>query len=145
MNLSNPKSLMALAAVLASGLLSAGALAADSKTDLVGDIDCDGHLDEVSYSVSQDAVRLDVKLRAQPRVAMLMTFSIGLHSQGSLCAAPVSVALESLDFDPKEEVGDLTGLRRSTICKGIVLDDKQCDAIHVYWNRDTHALAFWRL
>jgi hypothetical protein len=130
--------------VFAVALLGAGADASDTVGALVGDIDCDGHLDAISYWVTPESVRVEVRLKGEPRRSKSISFSIGGLSQASLCAAPVKPALESQDFDPKEELGSLPGFRRSKVCKGIVLDDEQCDPIHVYWDHDAHALAWWR-
>lgn len=138
------KSFVSLAAVFAVELLAAGAHASEATGTLVGDIDCDGHVDTVSYSVTSESVHLEVRLKGESRRSKPITFSIGADSQSSLCAAPVKIALESQDFDPKEDLGSLPGFRRSKVCKGIVLDDEQCDAIHVYWNHDEGSLAWWR-
>lgn len=127
------------------GLMLAAAAPADAKRLLTGDVDCDGHEDAIYYSVSPGTVSVEVRFSQRGRAAQSLTFAIGADSQNSLRVAPSEVSLESLDFDPKdEEMGDLPGFQRSKLCKGIVLDDKQSDPIHLYWDHDTHRLAWWR-
>lgn len=133
------------AVALALNLMGAPAHAAGGTGTWVGDIDCDGRPDVVAYAVTAEAVRLDVTFHARSRISTSLAFPIGTASQASLCAAPVSVALESLDFDPVAAgAGRLPGFRRSTTCKGIALDDGLCDVVHVYWNHEAQGLSWWR-
>jgi hypothetical protein len=126
------------------GLMLAEGATAHAKHLPTGDVDCDGHADAISYSVSPDTVRVEVRFSQKGRAAQSLTFSIGADSENSLRVAPAEVSLESLDFDlSAEEMGDLPGFQRSKLCKGIVLDDQQSDPIHVYWDHDAHRLAWW--
>lgn len=138
------KFLITLAAVFAMALHDGVTHASDGTGTLVGDIDCDGSLDAISYTATPETVRVEVRLNGKHSRSGSISFSIGAHSQASLCAVPVRVVLESQDFDSKDDPGSLPGFRRSKVCQGIVLDDEQCDVIHIYWNHDTHALAWWR-
>jgi len=127
------------------GLLVAIPALGGGKHPLVGDVDCDGHADAISYAVSQSTVRVEVKFSQRSRAAQSLPFPIGSGSQNSLHAAPAEVTLESLDFDPAtEEMGELPGFQGSKVCKGIVLDDHQSDPIHTYWDHAAHRLAWWR-
>ena len=129
-------------------LMGAPTRAAKAETRgpvLVGDIDCDGHPDSISYTVAPKEVRVVVKFGQHDRADQSLTFPIDAYLQNGLCAAPAKVRLESLDFDPKtQDLGELHGFRRSTTCKGVVLEDLQCDAIHIYWDHDARRLAYWR-
>ena len=72
----------------------------------------------------------------------------GVHGsavQEAACSPNVRLTVESLDFDPSEELGALEGFVRSISCKGLNLGEADCDALHMYWNQKTNAPSWWRL
>ena len=58
-------------------------------------------------------------------------------------AKEAHLTLESLDDDPKDEIGDLPGFRRSRRCQGLNLSDDRIDSAHIYWNHDAKRFNDW--
>ena len=115
----------------------------ERQSILVGDVDCDGVPDSVF--VGRSTVRVDVGL---VRVNMLIpeVISFGVHAavQNELGSNDAILKLESLDYDPSEAVGEVEGFQRSTECHGLNLGDGESDSMHLFWNRKSHHLDWWR-
>jgi hypothetical protein len=58
--------------------------------------------------------------------------------------ADAELAIENLDYDPKEQVGvELAGFLRSRECKGLNISDNHVDSFHVYWNHKDSRFEWW--
>jgi hypothetical protein len=58
-------------------------------------------------------------------------------------ARAVRLTTEALDYDPKDDLGELPGFRRSKTCKGLSLSDDKIDSTHIYWNHDAKGFDDW--
>ena len=74
----------------------------------------------------------------------ILTFGVGRETQQAVCSNTAALAFESLDYDPKEAVGEINGFQRSAVCKGLNLGDGDCDHIHLFWNASSRHLDWWR-
>ncbi|TAM78719.1 MAG: hypothetical protein EPN47_20240 [Acidobacteria bacterium] len=74
----------------------------------------------------------------------ILEFGVG-QDQGSLCRLPAQLKLESLDYGPSDEVGKISGFRRSSKVMGLNLADGDCDSFHLFWNYQSHHIDWWRL
>jgi hypothetical protein len=74
----------------------------------------------------------------------ILEFGVG-QDQGSICQLPAHLKLESLDYDPSDEVGTIPGFRRSRKVMGLNLAGGDCDSFHLFWNYQSHHLDWWRL
>ena len=112
------------------------------------DLDCDGRRDEVftakdntQYYVAAVAPRKAGK----PKISVVK-FQLSGSGQDSFCGPPEPLQPESLNTDPREELGATPeGFRRSARCKGLRLIAGECDSFHLYWNHVAGKLDWWRL
>jgi hypothetical protein len=112
------------------------------------DVDCDGRRDEVF--TAKDATQYYVAAVAPRKAGALkisvVQFQLSGSSQDSFCGPPEPLRPESLNYDPREELGATPeGFRRSARCKGLNLVAGECDTFHLYWNHVAGELAWWRL
>ena len=60
--------------------------------------------------------------------------------------ADTKLTLESLDYDPGEEIGTpIEGFEKSKVCMGLNVADDHTDSLHVYWNHVFREFTFCRL
>ncbi|MFC4526353.1 hypothetical protein ISN76_18970 [Dyella halodurans] len=109
------------------------------------DIDSDGKPDYVFLRQDATSATVALILGAQEHRVITRTFRIGGQSQSDLCSGPVSITVESLDYDPMDEPGAIGGFRRSKAGVSFALVDGECDAFHFYWDVAKKDLAWWRL
>ena len=112
---------------------------------LIGDVDCDGVPD--SAFVGRSPSRVDVGV-VRARVPTPDILSFGVHGAGvqnAVGSNKAQLAFESLDYDPSEAVGEIDGFQRSKECRGLNLGDEDSDTMHLFWNRKSHHLDWWRL
>lgn len=114
------------------------------KSVVVGDIDCDGHPDAAFLGRKPGHAFLGL-VRAGQTKPEILSFPIDPAKQAATCGEPARLQVESLDYDPSEGVGPIEGFERSQSCKGLTLSGGECDAIHLFWNRKTRRLDWWRL
>lgn len=116
-----------------------------SPKPVVIDIDCDGKRDFVFIAQSSNAASVGVVLGRKTNRVTVLTFAVDSSDQDSLCAVPVSIEPEPLDYDPTDAVGKLPGFVRSKSGTAFVLSDGECDPFHFYWNNKDGRLDWWRL
>jgi len=111
----------------------------DASSRLVGDVDCDGVADSAFIGRTRSAVHVGLILgnAASPEI---LSFAIGSGIQKAVCSDNAALVFESLDYDPKEAVGEIDGFQRSAVCKGLNLGDGDCDHIHLFWNASSRHL-----
>jgi len=94
------------------------------------DLNCDGKSDEVFTAV--DESRFYVAVVLGPITAKsqysVVAFRLSGDSQDSFCGG-----FESLTPEDAES------------CKGLRLTSGECDSFHLYWDRSSNALDWWRL
>ncbi len=119
----------------------------DKNSILEIDINCDGKKDYAILGQSAQGISVAVVLGpiSIKRKIEAFTFSVGRQSQDSLCQLPAKLETESLDYDPTEMVGKLSGFRSSKKCASFKLSDDACDSFHFYWDHMANALSWWRL
>jgi hypothetical protein len=100
----------------------------------------------------EQAILGTVKAETAQPYGILAVFLDDLTKQPELLRDPVHVAadlqlnVESLDHDPKEDIGDaLQGFQRSKMCKGLNLTDSHSDSLHTFWNHKLRVFDWWRL
>lgn len=112
------------------------------KDILKADIDCDGTED---YALEGRKGRDVFVMVIQGPATKSSKTAVQELPEDELCGEPIALTLESLDYDPSEEAGDLPGFERSKKCKGLNLGSGECDAVHLFWNHKTASLDMWRL
>jgi hypothetical protein len=115
----------------------------DVKSALSADFDCDGSLDEALLGRTAGKVFVGI-VRAAGKQPQILEFGVNPNAQDAICQEPSTLTIESLDYDPTEEVGKVDGFQRSRRCKGLLLSGGECDPIHLYWNYRTKHIGWWR-
>lgn len=108
------------------------------------DCDCDGRGDHAYLGRFKGHVIVGFA-SANGSTVDFLEFSVDAGVQKAICREPAKLEVESLDYDPTKAVGKLDGFVRSKTCKGLRLSGGECDAIHIFWNRKTKSLDWWRL
>ena len=109
----------------------------------VADLDCDGRPDSVALIRTDSLITLRVH-RAAVTDPTILKISVGQYQNG-VCSRQAVVVLEDQRSGPDPaEFGDLPGFVPSETCMGFRVEDGDCDALHVYWNRDLQRFASWR-
>jgi hypothetical protein len=115
----------------------------DVKSALTADFDCDSTLDEAFLGRTAGKVFVGI-VRAAGKQPQILEFGVNPSAQDAICQEPATLTIESLDYDPTEEVGKVDGFQPSRRCKGLLLSGGQCDPIHLYWNYRTKHIGWWR-
>jgi hypothetical protein len=116
----------------------------DPQSVLVADIDCDGKSDSAFVGRSSAHVAVG-RIRASGAAPEVLAFGTGGHAQDEVSSSNAELTVESLDYDPREMVGKIDGFQRSKVCKGLNFDDGETDSMHMFWNRRSGHLDWWRL
>jgi hypothetical protein len=118
----------------------------DSTLSVVGDIDCDSRADTAVIGRMSKSIQVGIVFGV-PAPPNISTISIAPEVQNALPTGDVTLATESIDYDPvneEEGPGELEGFRRSSSCIGLNLSDGETDSMHMYWNHQAHRLNWWR-
>lgn len=102
------------------------------KSVVVADITCDGKPDRIAIGYGKDESVWVGFIQKGARVKT-MHFSVGRHSQNSLCSTPVRLETSSLTCS-EEEMVDLPGCKEVNGCSAFSVIDDSCDSFHFYWN-----------
>lgn len=113
------------------------------------DINCDRIDDDVFVAQDEHRYYVGVVLGARTEVPgrySIVAFSLSGDWQESLCGPVEGLTPESMntctaDATGEEELGYVVD--RS--CNGLRLTSGECDSFHIYWNRMSDALDWWRL
>lgn len=114
------------------------------KQALTLDCDCDGRNDRAYLGRFKGRVFVGFASGTGSKVDLL-EFSVNPNVQAAICSEPAKLEVESLDVDPTRSIGKVDGFIRSKTCQGLRLSGGGCDAIHIFWNRKTKSLNWWRL
>lgn len=107
---------------------------------LVADFSCRGRQEQAILGVTTKEIVIAVFLNGLTGKPEVLRYSATARDPNE-----VKLTLESLDYDPKDRVGDLHGFRRSRTCKGLNLSDEKIDSAHIYWNHDAKRFDDWVL
>lgn len=114
------------------------------KQALTLDCDCDGRNDHAYLGRFKGRVFVGFASGTGSKVDLL-DFSVNPNVQAAICSEPAKLEVESLDVDLTRTIGNIDGFVRSKTCQGLRLSGGGCDAIHIFWNRKTKSLNWWRL
>jgi hypothetical protein len=114
------------------------------KQALTLDCDCDGRNDRAFLGRFKGRVFVGFASGTGSKVDLL-EFSVNPNAQAGICSEPAKLEVEPLDVDPTKSMGNIDGFVRSKTCQGLRLSGGGCDAVHIFWNRKTQALNWWRL
>lgn len=109
-----------------------------------GDFDGDGVADEAYVGKLPDKVAVGVVL-SSAKAPQILVFAVDDQAHAAVCDDDVTLTAELLDYDPGQVQGGLEGFKLCGTCKGLKLDDGECDPIHLYWNTVQRRLGWWRL
>jgi hypothetical protein len=138
--------LSALHGLAADGEPTGAKVEAARGVSIQADLDCDGKPDRVRVYVHESRLEVLVDYANRNRQQARFSFSVSAGIQDAVCALPVYVEEEPLDYDLAEIVGGpVPGFVRSETCKGLVIADHRCDSLHFFWNRKNRRLEWWRL
>ena len=118
----------------------------DSASTIVGDIDCDNHVDTAVLGKASKTIQVGIVfgVLTPPNITMI---DVAPAVQNALPTSDVFLTTESIDYDPASEgdgPGELEGFQRSSTCIGLNLSDGETDSLHMYWNHKANQLDWWR-
>src|SRR5579871_945769 len=106
---------------------------------VTGDFTCRGHKEQAILGVGGGEVVVAVFINGLDKKPEIITDKIHLPADARL-------ATESLDYDPKEDVGtELEGFQRSKVCQGLNITDTHTDSFHIYWDHTSREFDWWSL
>jgi hypothetical protein len=106
---------------------------------LTADFSCSGRRQHAILGTNAKDIVIAVFVNGESRRPEVLRYSAAVR-----VARWAKLTLETLDYDPLEELGySLPGFQRSRTCKGLNLGDGETDSAHIYWNRDDHQFNEW--
>jgi hypothetical protein len=102
----------------------------DRSSLLTADLDCDGVPDSALLGRAGKGAAVLIVLG--PAAAGSRAGVVKL-APAELCGDPLALKLEDLEDSPKKG------------CKGLSLSSGECDAFHIFWNREDGEIDWWRL
>ena len=105
---------------------------------LTADFTCRGRKEQAILGITAQEIVIAVFLDGLTEAPEILRYSADVRD-----ARDARLSLESLDYDPKDDVGDLPGFRRSRTCQGLNLSDDKIDSSHIYWNHDAKRFNDW--
>lgn len=111
------------------------------------DVDCDAAVDEVFTAQDEHRFYVGVVLgsRREDRYS-IVAFALTGEWQESFCGPFESLTPEPLSSAMAEATGEEElGYVVSPGCAGLELVAGECDSFHLYWNRMSDSLDWWRL
>lgn len=111
------------------------------------DLNGDGRTDVVRIARQGDnnvVLTAEIRLENGHVQSQSLNFEIARDRQAAICAWPVQLVAEPLNYDPDPGVGVLPGYQKSNQAIGLRISDGECDDIHIYWNHDARRVDWWR-
>ena len=132
-----------LSAAQASSIMAAAAKFVPGVTwrpnsVLTADFSCHGRKEQAILGVTAKEIIIAVFLNGIAERPEVLRYSAEVRD-----ANEAKLTIESLDYDPKDEIGDLPGFRRSRTCQGLNLSDDMVDSAHIYWNHEAKHFNDW--
>lgn len=113
---------------------------------LAVDLDADHHLDTVVLTQTQKQIEVSVTYGNPTYPSEIFRFPVNPGLEDAVCAVPVVLQREALDYDLTKAVGHkVDGFVRSKNLYGFVVMDKKCDSLHFFFNHKTNKMQYWRL
>lgn len=112
------------------------------------DLDCDGIADDVLTAQDEQRFYVGVVLGAshQKDRYSIVAFALGGDWQESFCGEFESLTPEPLSSAMADATGEEElGYVATQGCLGLKLVAGECDSFHLYWNRMSNALDWWRV
>jgi len=110
------------------------------------DLDADHHLDTVLLTQTRKQIEVKVTYVNRSMPPADFHFAVDPHREDAVCAVPVHLKRETLDYDLSQALGaPVKGFVRSAHLYGFAVVDETCDSLHFYWNHATHRVQYWRL
>ena len=126
-----------------TALLLSGLCGASSLDILYADLDGNGIAEKIRFVQNPQEVTVTVENATGPQ---RLVFAIDSARQDAICGLPAELDTAAPDCRPEALGGSpLPGCKADAKAQALVLSDGRCDAIHLYWNHDTNALAWWRM
>jgi hypothetical protein len=101
------------------------------------DFTCRSHKQTGVLGESGEAVVVAVFLSGMDQEPEVLSFT--LHRGFA------TLETDDLNYDPMEDLGySLPGFHRSKTCKGLSVDDRETDPVHLYWNHQSVRFDSWR-
>lgn len=119
----------------------------ETATPFRVDLDGDGQPDYLVLGRTPDRVLLAAFTAplGLGSKAQVLVFTLDPRRPTGLCTDKPVLEAESLDFDPEQTpIGELPGFTRSKVAKGVKVGGGACAPFHLYWDRQTLNLKFWR-
>ena len=108
-----------------------------------GDLDRDGMSDRAELVQNQRSITLTVHVGSLASQAL--NFAVGTGSEAAICSVPAELTASPLSCTPDGVAGTpLPGCMEAAGKVGLDTSDGECDAIHLYWDRDGKRLVRWR-
>jgi len=109
-----------------------------NENKIVGDINCDGKEDIAKMTSNKSKVMIYVTLNDGTK-SNEIEFGLGESGyQDSLCGIKPILSSEEL-------VEEMIGYKPSKSCIGLNIRAGECDSMHLFWNKETGMLNWWRL
>jgi hypothetical protein len=116
----------------------------DAASTVAADFNGDGRLDMAALGAEGSGIVLAAAVRADGTymAVQYLSFAVGGEAQAAVCATPVTLEAEPLlcEVDGRTLPGCVANPRAS----GLALSDDDCDAVHLYWDHEKAAMAWWR-
>ena len=105
---------------------------------LTADFSCRGRQEQAILGVTAREIVIAVFLNGPAEAPEVLRYSADVRD-----ARDAKLTLESLDYEPKDDIGDLPGFRRSRTCQGLNVTDDKIDSAHIYWNHEAKRFSDW--
>ena len=108
------------------------------KSVVAADFTCRGRTEQAILGLSKSEIVIAVFLNGTSSAPEVLRDTVRNRED-------VELKTETLDYDPKDIVGDLEGFQRSQVCRGLNLGDGMIDSKHIYWNHASLRFDSWTL
>jgi hypothetical protein len=102
------------------------------------DFTCRGRQEQAILGTTSKEILIAVFINGVGQTPEVLRYSSAVRD-----ARTAKLTIESLDYDPTEDIGELPGFRRSRTCKGLNLTDERIDSAHIYWNHVAKRFGDW--
>jgi hypothetical protein len=108
-----------------------------STSAIAGDFTCNGRTEHAILGIDQSEIVIAIfpgRLDEPPKILR----------DSARNAQSAKLTMETLDYDLKDLIGGpIPGFQRSPKCQGLVLDDGEIAARHIFWNHVFNEFDSW--